>query len=68
MTLSINTRSRIGTLLPEIGAEIAKTQTASQFLVTIERPVGATGRISLLSMSPPSGVKVGKITVMEPRK
>jgi hypothetical protein len=59
---------RIGTLLPEIGAEIAKTQSASQFLVTIERPAGATGRMTLLSMSPPSGVKVGKITVMEPRK
>jgi len=59
---------RIGTLLPELGAEIAKLQTGSQFLVTVERPAGATGRLGPLSISPPSGMKVGKITRMEARK
>ena len=58
---------RIATLLPEIGADIAKTQVASQYLVTIERPAGATGRLGALSMSPPGGVKVGKITRVEER-
>jgi hypothetical protein len=59
---------RIATLLPEIGADIAKTQVASQYLVTIERPAGATGRLGALSMSPPGGVKVGKITRVEERR
>jgi hypothetical protein len=59
---------RIATLLPEVGAEIAKVQSGSQFMVTIARPAGATGRLGPLSLSPPSGVKVGKITRMEARK
>ena len=50
------------------GAEIAKLQTGNQFLVTVERPAGATGRLGPLSISPPSGMKVGKITRMEARK
>ena len=59
---------RIGTLLPELGAEIAKAQIASQFLVTIERPAGATGRLGALSMSPGPGIKVGKITRVEEKR
>lgn len=59
---------RIATLLPEIGADIAKVQAGSQFMVTIARPDGATGRLGPLSISPPSGVKVGKITRLEGQK
>lgn len=59
---------RIATLLPEVGADIAKLQGGSQFLLTIARPEGATGRLGPLSISPPSGIKVGKITRLEARK
>lgn len=59
---------RIATLLPEVAADVAKVQAGGQFLLTIERPQGATGRIGPLSISPPSGVKVGKITRIEARK
>ena len=48
----INVANRIATLLPEIGAQIAKTAGGSsrQVRVTIERPNGASGDLGKLSM------------------
>ena len=53
---------RMTTLLPELGAEVAKQSAGNQFIVTVERPSGATGKLGVLSLSPPNGVTVGKIT------
>ena len=50
-------------ILAEIGKELAKTS-GRQFLVTIQRPEGATGRLGPLSMSPAAGLTPGRITRM----
>jgi hypothetical protein len=49
-------------VLPDIGKEVAKSASARQFLITIERPDGATGPLGSLSMSPSGGLKPGRIT------
>ena len=48
----INTANRIVTLLPEIGAQVAKTAggASRQFRLTVERPNGASGDLGKLSM------------------
>jgi hypothetical protein len=49
-------------IIPEIAKEVAKTAGSGQFLITIERPAGATGRLGSLSMSPSGGLIPGRIT------
>ena len=49
-------------IIPDIGKEVAKSSSTRQFLVTIERPAGATGRLGPISMSPSGGLKPGRIT------
>lgn len=48
-------------VLTDIAGEIKKG-TGRQFLVTLQRPAGATGRLGNLSMSPRDGLKPGRIT------
>ena len=60
----INAASRIATLLPEIGAQVAKgaERQSQQFRITAERPSGASGAPSKLSMSAKSGLQVTSLT------
>jgi hypothetical protein len=48
----ISATSRLVTLLPEIGAEVAKTMggASKQFRITIDRPGGASGELGKLSL------------------
>lgn len=50
------------TLLGEYGKEVGKAAAGSRFKVTIERPAGATGPLGNLSLSPPNGVILGRLT------
>jgi hypothetical protein len=54
----INNMSRYATLLPELGAEVAKQLTGNtrQFRITFERPAGKSGPLGKLGMS--SGPRV----------
>jgi hypothetical protein len=49
----INNMSRYATLLPELGAEVAKQVTGSgkQFRITVQRPDGKSGKLGKLSIS-----------------
>lgn len=49
------------TVLSDIAETIAKG-TGRQFLITLQRPAGATGRLGALSMSPRDGLKPGRVT------
>jgi hypothetical protein len=49
-------------ILADLGKTVAATDAGRQFRVTLQRPEGATGRLGLLSMSPASGLKPGRIT------
>jgi hypothetical protein len=49
------------TVLSDVAATIA-SGTGRQFLVTLQRPAGATGRLGSLSMSPREGLKPGRVT------
>jgi hypothetical protein len=62
---NINAASRLATLLPEIGAQVAKsTQGASrQFRVTAERPPGNKNESTQLSMSAKPGLSVTSVTI-----
>jgi hypothetical protein len=62
---NINAATRIATLLPEIGAQVAKSaQGASrQFRITAERPAGKPNESSQLSMSAKNGMVVTSITI-----
>lgn len=57
---AINASSRIATLLPEIGAQIAKgaASGSQQFRITADRPSGATGTPSKLGMAAKNGMLV----------
>jgi hypothetical protein len=48
-------------ILSELAAEVTKGS-GRQFLVTVQRPAGATGRLGSLSMSPSAGFKPGRVT------
>ena len=52
----INAPSRLATLLPEIGAELAKTVGSStrQFRLTVDRPAGMSGNLGQLRLSLPA--------------
>ena len=62
---NINAATRIATLLPEIGAQVAKSaQGASrQFRITAERPAGKPNESTKLSMSAKNGMVVTSITI-----
>lgn len=51
------------TVLSDVASTIS-TGTGRQFLVTLQRPAGATGRLGALSMSPKDGLKPGRVTRM----
>lgn len=57
----INSANRLRTLLPEIGAQIARTRALQehQYLVTVERPKGDTGPIGQLRIRSNAGHRVG---------
>jgi hypothetical protein len=57
--------SRIATLLPEIGAQVAKASQGQtkQFRITAERPGGGSNEGSKLSMSAKNGMIVTSVTV-----
>lgn len=59
---NINSAQRIATLLPEIGQDVARVSGGSRLKITIERPAGATGNLGALSISPPGGMVVGRMT------
>jgi hypothetical protein len=48
-------------ILTEFAGEVTKSS-GRQFLVTLQRPEGASGRLGNLSMSPRKGLKTGRIT------
>lgn len=54
---AIAATSRIATLLPEIGAQVAKShqRQSRQFRITFERPSGARGQVGGVGMSVPAG-------------
>jgi hypothetical protein len=60
---NINAGSRLATLLPELGAEVAKgaAQQSRQFRLTVERPEGAKGQLGSISMGTRSDLKVVKV-------
>jgi hypothetical protein len=60
----INVPSRLATLLPEIGAEMAKTLGSStrQFRLTVDRPAGMSGNLGQFRLSLPALV-VSSVTV-----
>ena len=62
---SIAAASRIATLLPEIGAQVAKSSQGQtkQFRITAERPAGKGDAPSKISMSARSGLAVTKVTI-----
>jgi hypothetical protein len=57
--------SRLATLLPEFGAQVAKSHEAQshQFRITAARPDGAKGNVSNLSMSTRSGLATTAVTM-----
>ena len=61
---SIAAATRLATLLPEIGAQIAQSHArqSAQYRVTFERPPGRTGQIGKIGLSARGGVNV-KLTL-----
>ena len=63
---SINASSRIATLLPEIGAQVAKASSdgqSKQFRITAERPGGNSNEPAKISMSAKNGKIVTSVTI-----
>jgi len=62
---SIAAPSRIGTLLPEIGAQVAKGAQGQnkQFRITAERPGGKSDAPSKISMGARNGLSVTSVTI-----
>jgi hypothetical protein len=52
-------------VLSEIAKSLGVVATGGQFIVTVERQPGATGRLGALSLSPADGFQAGKITRMQ---
>ena len=60
---------RIASALPELGAEVAKLQTGGQYLLTVEWPKDVSPPANLaIAISAPSGVTVGRMTLVPPKK
>ena len=62
---SIAAPSRLATLLPEIGREVAKAheRQSRQFKITAERPAGASGELKNLSMGARGGLGVTSVSL-----
>jgi von Willebrand factor type A domain len=56
--------SRLATLLPEIGAQIAKSneKQSHQFRITVQRPAGASGDVGNIGMSVRSGLRAAGLS------
>ena len=61
---SIAAASRLTTLLPEIGAQVAKSQTrqAHQFRLTVQRPTGASGDVGNIGVGVRTGLRAEGIS------
>jgi hypothetical protein len=64
----INASSRLATLLPEIGAELAATmgETAQQIRITVDRPGGQSGNLGRMSLGV-SGLLVSSVNIESSR-
>jgi len=62
---SIAAPSRLATLLPEIGAQVAAAneRQAHQFRVTVDRPAGASGPLKQVTMSAFGGLAVASVSL-----
>lgn len=62
---SINAGTRLATLLPEFGAQVAKSQEGQshQFRITVARPNGASGNPGGISMSTRPGLSAASLTM-----
>jgi hypothetical protein len=62
---NINSASRIASLLPEIGAEVAKSfgNQGGKFRITVERPADAKGDLGKVSMSTAGSVAATSISI-----
>jgi hypothetical protein len=62
---SIAAPSRLATLLPEIGSQVATAneRQARQFRVTVERPAGASGPLQQVTMSAFGGLAVASVSL-----
>jgi hypothetical protein len=61
----INSASRVVSLLPELGAEVAKTLGATKVMrVTFERPAGATGELGRVGLSV-TGKAISDVVLVE---
>ena len=65
---NINGATRIATLLPEIGADVAKSHvTESQrFRITVQRPSGATGDVTKVSVGARGGISPVSVALEGP--
>jgi hypothetical protein len=59
---------RVQAALPELGAAVAKLQTGSAYVVTVQRPSGAPAQLGPLSLTAPEGVTIGRISLAAPTK
>jgi hypothetical protein len=59
---------RIEAALPELGALVAKMQAGGQYLVTVQRAAGAPPRLGAVGMTAPTGITIGKISLVQPKK
>lgn len=61
---NINSATRFATLLPELGALVAKSQErqSHQFRITVQRPQGATGPVAQISMGAGGGITVSSLS------
>jgi hypothetical protein len=62
---SIAAPNRIATLLPEIGAQVAKAheRQTRQFKITAERPAGASGELNKVSVGALGGLAVSSVSL-----
>jgi hypothetical protein len=60
---SIAAPNRIATLLPEIGAQVAKAHERGEFKITAERPAGASGELNKVSMGALGGLAVSSVSL-----
>jgi len=62
---SINSGSRLATLLPELGQQVAKaaSQQGRQYRITVERPASASGDLGKISASARSGLALVALTM-----
>ena len=61
---NINAPARLEALLPELGAQVAKSHDTQshQFRLTVERPAGASGNVEKISMGARSGLTTTSVS------